>query len=76
MVSGWAKRTNEQISELYDSTVPIVCEWHDDQGNELTLYADGAVAGAGHVPVELLAYVLVDWHAYARTGAAILPSHP
>jgi hypothetical protein len=69
MVNGWVKRTNGQIDELYESPVAIIAEWHDEQQGEVTLYADGVVECEGPFPVELLAYVLVEWHGHLRTEA-------
>jgi hypothetical protein len=69
MAKVWTRRTGQEIATLYESPVPIVAEWYDDRGGELTLYADGALESEGTVPVELLAFVLVEWHAHQRAQA-------
>ena len=76
MVGGWVKRTRAQIDELYDTTVPIVAEWHDGEHGEVTIYADGVVEATGAFPIELLAYALVDWHAHLRNAAMTVPRAP
>jgi hypothetical protein len=70
MKQAWLKRPYGEIATLYESAVQIVAEWHDGSGGEVTLYADGVVESNGAVPIELLAYVLVEWHAHLRAVAA------
>jgi hypothetical protein len=70
MANGWVKRTYEEIARLYESAIPIVAEWHNGQGGELTLYDDGMIESEGALPIDLLAFVLVEWHAYQRALAA------
>jgi hypothetical protein len=69
MRQGWSKRTEAEIAQLYESAVPIVAEWHNGAGGEVTLYADGMIEAEGGTPIHLLAYVLVEWHAYRRGRA-------
>jgi hypothetical protein len=66
MKVGWHKRAQFELKDLYESAVPIVAEWYSDEGDEVTLYADGIIEAEGGTPIHLLAYVLVEWHAHRR----------
>jgi hypothetical protein len=74
MLEGWAMQTASECRDAFETELPLIAEFHpetDDRVPSVMLFEDGTIdiEGDGSVPVDLLPYVVAEWHNWMRKRA-------
>lgn len=63
----WVRSTPADSPELRRSPRPVIAQWQGELPRSLLiLFEDGTFHADSEVPVELLPYVLAEWHLFLR----------